>query len=176
MLTTAVFREIVELDELIRSFTFVHNDTQHSYGRVCQTWLHACHDNMLMMLLRNQAEYLDHMTLTFPFMALPPPNEGRVFIGNFLGGVTLREKSDVIESAQAMLLIYSLSRETPELEEMSYKWEEEFIRQVGYSLLLGNQNYVTIIVTQKVTTTNVSLFQHYLITPTNIITICSVHV
>lgn len=130
VLSTAAFREIAHLDELIRTFTFTSNYTDYSYSHVCQTWLHACHDNMLMSILRHQVEAMDHINLTFPFLPLPPPHEGRVFVGSQLGGVDLYPGTDVIEMARAMLLIYSVTRETREAEELAYEWEEHFIQEV----------------------------------------------
>ncbi|XP_072170373.1 patched domain-containing protein 3-like [Diadema setosum] len=130
VLTKEAFQEIVRLDELIRTFTFTHNFTDYSYTHVCQTWLHACHDNIIMTLLRDNVEYIEHMKLTFPFMQLPTPHEGRVFIGNAIGGVKLLPDSNVIESAKAILLIYSITRETQHAEELSYEWEEHFIQEV----------------------------------------------
>ncbi|XP_030838731.1 patched domain-containing protein 3 [Strongylocentrotus purpuratus] len=130
VLSTAAFREIAHLDELIRTFTFTSNYTDYSYSHVCQTWLHACHDNVLMSILRHQVEAMDHINLTFPFLPLPPPHEGRVFVGSQLGGVDLYPKTDVIKMARAMLLIYSVTRETREAEELAYEWEEHFIQEV----------------------------------------------
>lgn len=85
---------------------------------------------MLMSILRHQAEAMDHINLTFPFLPLPPPHEGRVFVGSQLGGVDLYPGTDVIEMARAMLLIYSVTRETREAEELAYEWEEHFIKEV----------------------------------------------
>lgn len=127
-----MFEEIVKLDEKIRTISLHDNGTLDNYDTLCMKWLGRCLDNNIMTIYRDNVAMFEHINLTYPYFETP---QYPLFIGPNLGGVKFVEDTDVVESAENMLLIYTLSTGTKEKDHLAEDWEKVFDKLIEKSAL-----------------------------------------
>ncbi|XP_070560924.1 patched domain-containing protein 1-like [Ptychodera flava] len=130
VLAEHVLEEIIRLHENVMNLTVTSDNTDYTFRDLCGKWKTECVDpNILLRLLDYNAGNIDLMTLSYPVTVL---QNIEYFIGSDLGGVELQNSSDVIKSAKAMSVLYSLRSD--QYDDISGQWEKAFIEFAkGYS-------------------------------------------
>ena len=118
-----MFEEMLMLDEKIRTISLHANGTLDNYGTLCMKWLGRCLDNNLLTIYRNRVEMFDHINLTSPFYEA---GNYPVFVGPNLGAAKFYEGTNVVKSAENILLIYTLATGTKERDHLAKEWEKIF--------------------------------------------------
>ncbi|XP_070560881.1 patched domain-containing protein 3-like isoform X2 [Ptychodera flava] len=123
VLAENVLEEIIKFHEKAVNLAVTSGTSVYSYGDVCGKWKKDCvYPNVILKLLNFNASNVHFLTLSYPVTVF---QNVEYFIGSDLGGVTLKNNSEIIETAKAMSLLYSLRSD--ELDDVSGKWEEAFI-------------------------------------------------
>ncbi|XP_070561084.1 patched domain-containing protein 3-like isoform X3 [Ptychodera flava] len=123
VLTEDVLEEIIKFHEKAVNLTVTSGKKVYSYGDVCAKWKTDCvYPNLILKLLNYNAGSVCFLTLSYPVTNVQKVD---YFIGSDLGGVTLQNNSEIIKTAKAMSLLYSLRSD--ELDDVSGKWEEAFV-------------------------------------------------
>ncbi|XP_062977671.1 patched domain-containing protein 3-like [Elgaria multicarinata webbii] len=131
LLTKAAFAELLALDAAVRGLTATGpNATELSYDKLCARNDGTCWSpNPLFLLLQGDPARIEALlpTLTFPLF------QDRVFLGFFLGGVTLGPGAGPkrpVRAAKAMRLIYFLQEDEASQGEASALWLHAFLERI----------------------------------------------
>ncbi|XP_072909055.1 patched domain-containing protein 3-like [Hemitrygon akajei] len=116
ILTEDVFKEIMSLDEKVKQFTISDND-MGSYSSLCASSSVSCISNDTLNFINDR---VGRTNFTYPTM-------NNIFLGSTIGGVKLKEKSNIIESAKAIQVDYYLQEDREEMKERSLLWLENFL-------------------------------------------------
>ncbi|XP_077994794.1 patched domain-containing protein 3-like [Glandiceps talaboti] len=119
--------EILKFDHDVKNITVSHTRNGHElkfrYLDICGKWKTSCVDsNILLQLLKYDAGYVNVLHISYPVTVVKGME---YFIGGSLGGVEYLNNTDIIKSAKAMSLLYSLRSD--ELDDVSGKWEDKFV-------------------------------------------------
>ncbi|XP_077994721.1 patched domain-containing protein 3-like [Glandiceps talaboti] len=118
-----VLNDIVDLDERVKNMIVTKEGDDYKYDDLCGKWRETCSDpNTVLTLLQYNASNVNNLQLSYPVTAVQGME---YFIGGSLGGVEYLNNTDIIKSAKAMSLLYSLRSD--ELDDVSGKWEDKFV-------------------------------------------------
>lgn len=130
VLTKAAFAELITIDRAVRGI----QAAGLSFERLCaRNYGHCLSPNPLLSLVHDNPAFIEVLlpNLTFPLF------RDRVFLGFFLGGVTLGqgdEPTRPLLEAQAMRLIYFLQEDNSTKREASTVWLEAFLERIPLML------------------------------------------
>ncbi|KAK9396146.1 patched domain-containing protein 3 [Crotalus adamanteus] len=134
LLTREAFAELLKIDQAVRGI----QAAGFSYDRICARNFGKCvSPNPLLSIVQDKPDYIEVLrpNLTFPVF------RNRIFLGFFLGGVTLGSGNEPARSllgARAMRLIYFLQENDPSKREASNLWLEAFVQRIP--LIVGALN------------------------------------
>ncbi|XP_077994502.1 patched domain-containing protein 3-like [Glandiceps talaboti] len=115
--------EIIDLDEWVINMIVTKEGDDYKYDDLCGKWRETCSDpNTVLTLLQYNASNVNNLQLSYPVTAVQGME---YFIGGSLGEVEYLNNTDIIKSAKAMSLLYSLRSD--ELDDVSGKWEDKFV-------------------------------------------------
>ncbi|XP_072910823.1 patched domain-containing protein 3-like [Hemitrygon akajei] len=118
ILTIDAFKEIISLDEKVKQFSISDNDhTMRNYSSLCALRSGSCVSNAILNFIKDNP---GSTQFTYPTMK-------RIFIGSTIGGVKLKPKSSIIETAKAIKIDYYLQEDREEMKEISLLWLENFL-------------------------------------------------
>lgn len=126
VLTKAAFAELMMIDRAVRGI----QAAGLSFDRLCARNFGSClSPNPLLSLVHDNPAYIEVLlpNLTFPLF------RDRVFLGFFLGGVTLgrgEKPARPLLKAEAVRLIYFLQEDNPTKQEASTVWLEAFLERI----------------------------------------------
>ncbi|XP_076630786.1 patched domain-containing protein [Colletes latitarsis] len=129
LLRTAVFDELVQLDEMIRNVKATYEGEVFTYEQICARWLDQCFSNEVLELtdIIGSVERRE-LNLTFP-MTFHPDTWVFHFLPVYFGGTVINEDR-VVESAPSVQLAYFLTAENPRQNAIGAAWEEAFLEAV----------------------------------------------
>ncbi|XP_015666115.1 patched domain-containing protein 3 [Protobothrops mucrosquamatus] len=134
LLTREAFAELLKIDQAVHGI----QAAGLSFDRLCARNLGICiSPNPLLSIVQDNPGYIEVLrpNLTFPVF------RNRVFLGFFLGGVTLGSGNEPARSllgARAVRLIYFLQMNDPSKREASNLWLEAFLQRIP--LIVGALN------------------------------------
>ncbi|XP_059828012.1 patched domain-containing protein 3-like isoform X1 [Hypanus sabinus] len=115
ILNIDAFKEIISLDEKVKQFSISDNDhTMRNYSSLCALRSGSCFSNAILNYSPGSTQF------TYPTMK-------RIFIGSTIGGVKLKPKSSIIETAKAIKIDYYLQEDREEMKERSLLWLQNFL-------------------------------------------------
>ncbi|XP_062900359.1 patched domain-containing protein 3-like isoform X1 [Mobula hypostoma] len=118
ILTIDAFKEIVSLDEKVKQFNISDNNhTMRNYSSLCALRSGSCISNAILNFIKDN---LESTQFTYPTMK-------GIFIGSTVGGVKLKPKSNIMETAKAIQIDYYLQEDTEEMRERSLLWLKNFL-------------------------------------------------
>ncbi|XP_077994500.1 patched domain-containing protein 3-like [Glandiceps talaboti] len=126
-----VLYAIIQFDERVKNLEVSYSRQGHhiklKYGDLCGKLHKRCSDSNTILRLINYNAYNFNAFIAFHSLSYPVTAvQGmEYFIGGSLGGVEYLNNTDIIKSAKAMSLLYSLRSDG--LDDLSGKWEERFI-------------------------------------------------
>nr|XP_056713089.1 patched domain-containing protein 3-like [Euleptes europaea] len=128
LLTRAAFAELLALDAAVRGL----NASGRAYGQVCARRDGSCQSpNPLLSAVGDDPARIEALLpgLTFPLW------RARVFLGAFLGGVTVgagpaEDRSRPLRAAKALRLFYYLQEDDPARREASLRWLRAFLQRI----------------------------------------------
>ncbi|XP_060104322.1 patched domain-containing protein 3-like [Heteronotia binoei] len=143
LLTQTAFAELLALDAAVRG---LQADGQ-AYEQLCARSQGSCSSpNPLLSAVGDNPAIIERLLpgLTFPLW------QRRVFLGAFLGGVTVDpgqpgNQSRPLRAAKALRLYYYLQEDDPAQREASLKWLKTFLQRIPD--LLGTLNFTSVRVT-----------------------------
>ncbi|XP_054003081.1 patched domain-containing protein 3 isoform X1 [Hylaeus anthracinus] len=129
LLRRAVFDELAQLDEVIRTAKATYEGEVFTYEQICARWLDKCFANDILKLsdIIEDVEKRE-LNLTFPVMFNPVTWEIH-FLPVYFGGSVINEDL-VVETAPSMQLAYFLSADSSRLDAIGAAWEEAFLETV----------------------------------------------
>ncbi|XP_077994499.1 patched domain-containing protein 3-like [Glandiceps talaboti] len=126
ILRKCMIEEILKFDGQVKRLVVRHWGQYHDYDTLCGKWKGKCAaSNAVLKLMNYNSSYMDMLneySLSYPVIAV---GYFEYFIGGSLGGVEYLNNTDIIKSAKAMSLLYSLRSD--ELDDVSGKWEDKFV-------------------------------------------------
>ncbi|XP_041977331.1 patched domain-containing protein 3 isoform X2 [Aricia agestis] len=143
LLRTEVFRELRELDELVRNITVtLPTGETFTYREECARWEGQCFTNDILNLDKIIGEVeRGELNLTFPIMFNPVTWEAHAFPVYF-GGSTVVD--DIIVSVPAVQLVWFLRTDTPLQQQRGADWEDAFLDGVGEAEDTGRFKHISI--------------------------------
>lgn len=121
ILTVESLQNVLNLDLKIRSMEVKLDDKSFKYVDVCAEVNGSCFSNAILDIIQYDASNIDKVSLTYPWYQLKTSNIPLYF---FLGSVTLKKDSSIIESAKALQLYYYLREDNKTNTDL---WLESFI-------------------------------------------------
>ncbi|XP_033849650.1 patched domain-containing protein 3-like [Acipenser ruthenus] len=111
ILTETAFKELIELDNIVKNITSDNN----TYLDLCAKTNNTCVPNAILEIINYNASEIADINLTYPVY------KSKIFLGTTVGGV---DKSDqnLVYGAQAIRLVYYLRD-----EKTAKSWLEEFL-------------------------------------------------
>lgn len=131
------FNEILALDQLVRDVIISQDGTSYGYSELCAAWNEICFDNTVLMILNTTAYNVTQSNLTYPYHQMPGSLEP-LFIGNQLGGVTLKEDNITVDEFQALYLVYFVRYQSVTKQSLS----DAFLRKAIQDLLSFESNEI----------------------------------
>lgn len=131
ILREEIIEEIRNLNEIIENISIIYENRTLKYKDICmRTYNGKCVENMVLSLAGKVEDIKNKkFPIRFPFEITESSNIPVFSIVNF-GGVTTDE-NNIIEDAKAIRLMYLMRYDSEELNEISLKWEEEFLETVS---------------------------------------------
>ncbi|XP_061442158.1 patched domain-containing protein 3 [Rhineura floridana] len=126
LLTRAAFAELLQLDAAVRRIAVQGS----SFANLCARWNNTCSSpNPLLSAVQGDPARVEALlpALTFPLF------QGRIFLGFFLGGVTLGPgvgPARPVRAAKALRLIYYLQEDEVSRREASALWLQTFLERI----------------------------------------------
>ncbi|XP_076653309.1 patched domain-containing protein [Halictus rubicundus] len=129
LLRTAVFDELMQLDNIVRSARATYEGEEFTYEQICARWLDECFTNDILNL-RHIMEDVEkrELNLTFPVM-LNPVTWDIHLLPVYFGGSVINEDR-VIESVPSLQLAYFLTADNARQDAIGAAWEEAFLDAV----------------------------------------------
>ncbi|XP_077127944.1 patched domain-containing protein 3-like [Ranitomeya variabilis] len=125
VINVQTFEELMKLDEMVQNFTVLDPAANENLtfqqlcaeiqGKTCMTI------NPLLSAVQGNVSLIETIPISYPMF------QGKIFLGTFLGGVTLNS-DDVVQKAKAIKLVYYLREDSESDRERSLEWINEFIK------------------------------------------------
>ncbi|XP_033120949.1 patched domain-containing protein 3-like [Anneissia japonica] len=120
LINDGILMEVLKLDDFIRNS--IVND-EFGFVDVCAKWNGTCVLNPLVEVYYGNNSFVPNSNLTYPFTLR---SDGvQYFLGNSLGGVTVRSGTNYLESAREIILAYILKSDTVDDSTLSSMWEKQ---------------------------------------------------
>ncbi|XP_033337627.2 patched domain-containing protein isoform X1 [Megalopta genalis] len=129
LLKTAVFDELRQLDNIIRTAQASYEGEVFTYEQICARWLDECFSNDILNLryIMEDVEKRE-LNLTFPLM-LNPVTWVFHLLPVYFGGSVINEDR-VVESVPSLQLAYFLTVDNARQDAIGAAWEEAFLEAV----------------------------------------------
>ncbi|XP_069588545.1 patched domain-containing protein 3 [Ranitomeya imitator] len=125
VINVQTFEELMKLDEMVQNFAVMdpaanesltfHQLCAEIQGKTCMTI------NPLLSAVQGNVSLIATIPISYPMF------QGKIFLGTYLGGVTLNS-DDVVQKAKAIKLVYYLREDSESDRERSLRWINEFIK------------------------------------------------
>ncbi|XP_073437842.1 patched domain-containing protein 3-like [Dendrobates tinctorius] len=125
VINVQTFEELMKLDEMVQNFTVMDPAANENLtfqqlcaeiqGKTCMT------ANPLLSAVQGNVTLIETIPISYPMF------QGKIFLGTYLGGVTLNS-DDVVQKAKAIKLVYYLREDSESEGERSLLWINEFIK------------------------------------------------
>ncbi|XP_075067333.1 patched domain-containing protein 3 [Mixophyes fleayi] len=127
------FRELLKLDEMVQNLNITITqsgaDVTYNFQRLCaeaqgQKCVTA---NPLLSEVQGNVSLIETVNITYPMF------QGRIFLGTYLGGVTLKS-DNTVEKARAIRLVYYLREDNEQDQDNSLQWIDHFIKSIQLNI------------------------------------------
>ncbi|XP_073437841.1 patched domain-containing protein 3-like [Dendrobates tinctorius] len=125
VINVQTFEELMKLDEMVQNFTVMDPAANENLtfqklcaeiqGKTCMT------ANPLLSAVQGNVSLIETIPISYPMF------QDKIFLGTYLGGVTLNS-DDVVQKAKAIKLVYYLREDSESDGERSLLWINEFIK------------------------------------------------
>ncbi|XP_077127941.1 patched domain-containing protein 3 [Ranitomeya variabilis] len=125
VINVQTFEELMKLDAMVHNFAVLDPAANENLtfqqlcaeiqGKTCMTI------NPLLSAVQGNVSLIETIPISYPMF------QGKIFLGTFLGGVTLNS-DDVVQKAKAIKLVYYLREDSESDRERSLQWINEFIK------------------------------------------------
>ncbi|MGH0172166.1 UNVERIFIED_CONTAM: hypothetical protein FKN15_066904 [Acipenser sinensis] len=115
ILTDEAFKEILELDRIVKGIRVSDGDQNHTYSSLCAKENNNCVSNAILDIINSGQT----SNLTYPVY------KNNVFLGSTVGGVKTDDTTGIVKSAKAIRLYYYLRENETE---SNTKWLNEFVK------------------------------------------------
>lgn len=130
MLKSSIWKELMELDRIIKNIKAKYEDEEFTYQQICARWLDECFTNDILNLHKVIDEVERRkLNLTFPIAINPVTWEAHL-LPVFFGGSVLNDDLTV-ESVPSLQLGYFIKVDNPQQNAIGAAWEEAFLEVVG---------------------------------------------
>lgn len=126
--TEAAFKDIINLDSVVKNISVVSGDTHFRYEHLCAKMQDKCVPNVILNIIGYDPQKIEYEKIRYPLHFQRESTGRPEFLGFILGGVHI--SGGHVQSAQAVRLFYFL-----EDSRSSNLWLKEFQRTL---LLLEN--------------------------------------
>ncbi|MGH0172026.1 UNVERIFIED_CONTAM: hypothetical protein FKN15_062616 [Acipenser sinensis] len=114
ILTDEAFKEILELDRIVKGINVSDGDHNHTYSSLCAKENNNCVSNAILDIINSgKTSYLTY-----------PVYKKNVFLGSTFGGVKVDDTTGIVKSAKAIRLYYYLRENETE---SNTKWLNAFV-------------------------------------------------
>ncbi|XP_040289979.1 patched domain-containing protein 3-like [Bufo bufo] len=122
------FRELMQLDEMVQNFTIQLSEPGAvlSFQQLCaqDQDMQCIPANPLLSLVKDNVSLIETIRITYPML------QGRIFLGQYIGGVIL-DSDKVLQKAKALKLMYYLREDGKEDQDDSLQWINHFIKSIS---------------------------------------------
>ncbi|KAM4027413.1 patched domain-containing protein 3-like [Anomaloglossus baeobatrachus] len=125
VINVKTFEELMKLDEMVQNFAMTHFNTNETLtfqqlcaeirGKACMT------ANPLLSQVQGNVSLIETINITYPMF------QDQIFLGTYLGGVTVNS-DNVVQNAKAIKLTYYLREDIESDKEKSLQWINQFIK------------------------------------------------
>ncbi|KAK1174039.1 patched domain-containing protein 3-like [Acipenser oxyrinchus oxyrinchus] len=115
ILTDEAFKEILELDRIVKGISVSDGDQNHTYSSLCAKENNNCVSNAILDIINSGQT----SNLTYPVY------KKKVFLGSTVGGVKTDDTKGIVKSAKAIRLYYYLRENETE---SNTKWLNAFVK------------------------------------------------
>ncbi|CAH2282215.1 patched domain-containing 3-like [Pelobates cultripes] len=128
VLTANAFRELLKLDEKVRSLNVSKSDLGKeenlTFSQLCAEiqGLQCLDSNPLLSAVQSNPDKIETIYVTFPMFQ-------NTFLGKYLGGVTLGPE-EIVQKARAVRLVYYLREDSGQDKAKSLLWINHFINSI----------------------------------------------
>lgn len=125
ILTAEPLQDIIDLDFKVRTMMVQLNNQSFDFADVCAEVMGSCTSNIILDIIKYDANNIDHVNLTFPWYHM---DFRRVPLHLSLGSVKLNTESSAVQRAKAIQLHYYLRNN---IQAKTNLWLESFITLVS---------------------------------------------
>ncbi|XP_073533664.1 patched domain-containing protein 3-like [Phyllobates terribilis] len=125
VINVKTFEELMKLDEIVQNFAVTDPAADETFtfqklcaeikGKTCMT------ANPLLSAVQGNVSLIETIPISYPMF------QDKIFLGTYLGGVTLNSDNDV-QKAKAIKLVYYLREDSESDRERSLQWINQFIK------------------------------------------------